>query len=253
MTRSTLLTTILAASTFIAGCSTVPYTNRRQLSLVPEGQEMQLGEQAFAEVKSKSKISTNAQATEMVQRVGNRIAAVSEKPEYRWEFTVIEDDKTMNAFCLPGGKVAVYTGLLPVTKDETGLAVVMSHEVAHALARHGQERMSEDMLVQLGAQAGVATGAIKSQAALQAFGAAYGVGRSLPHGRKQELEADKIGLILMAKAGYNPQEAIGFWQRMSDSSKGGAPPEFLSTHPSDARRINDIKEALPEAMQHYKR
>jgi metalloendopeptidase OMA1, mitochondrial len=130
---------------------------------------------------------------------------------------------------------------------------VMSHEVAHALAHHGRERMSEDMLAQLGAQLGVATGYIKSEAALQAFGAAYGVGRSLPHGRKQELEADKIGLRLMAKAGYNPEAAIGFWERMAGSSKGGgAPPEFLSTHPSDSRRINDIKEELPEAMKEYK-
>jgi predicted Zn-dependent protease len=164
---------------------------------------------------------------------------------------VIDDPKTMNAFCLPGGRVAVYTGILPVTKDENGLAVVMSHEVAHALARHGAERMSQQELVGLGEQAAVQAGVIKSKAGLQMVEMAYGVGVGLPHSRSQESEADHIGLILMAKAGYDPRAAVPFWERMK-ASGGQKPPEFLSTHPSDETRIQKIREELPEALTYYK-
>jgi metalloendopeptidase OMA1, mitochondrial len=238
---------------FVAGCATVPYTNRRKLDLISEGQEMQLGDEAFADVKKKNKVSTDAGANEMVKRVGQRIAAVADKPNYKWEFIVIDDPKTPNAFCLPGGKVAVYTGLLPITKDENGLAVVMSHEVAHALAGHGAERMSEGMLVGLVGAGAAVTGVIKTEQQMQAVQMAYGVGRGLPHGRKQETEADRIGLILMAKAGYDPNGAVGFWERMRDASGGGKPPEWLSTHPSDETRIKNIKnEFVPEAMRYYK-
>lgn len=236
---------------FYAGCATVPYTNRRQFNYVSEGQEDELGAQAYADVKSKNKISNDAQVNAMVKRVGQRIAAAAQKPEYKWEFVVIDDPKTMNAFCLPGGRVAVYTGILPVTANETGLAVVMAHEVAHALARHGAERMSQQQLVGLGEQVAVSAGLIKSAGMLQMVELAYGVGVGLPHGRGQESEADHIGLILMAKAGYDPREAIPFWQRMK-AVGGQKPPEFLSTHPSDDTRIQKIQDELPEALTYYK-
>ncbi len=235
----------------LAGCSTVPYTNRRQFNLVSEGEEDTLGAQAYAEVKSKNKISSDAQANAMVKRIGAAIAAAAEKPEYKWEFVVIDDPKTMNAFCLPGGRVAVYTGILPITQDENGLAVVMSHEVAHALARHGAERMSQQQIVGIGEQVAVQAGVIRTPAGLQMVQMAYGVGVGLPHNRGQESEADHIGLILMAKAGYDPRAAVPFWERMK-SAGGQKPPEFLSTHPSDEARIQKIKEELPEALTYYK-
>lgn len=237
---------------FTAGCATVPYTNRRQFNLISQGEEDQMGAQAYTEVKTKSALSKDATTNAMVTRVGQRIAKVAERPDFKWEFVVIDDPKTLNAFCLPGGRVAVYTGLLPVTKDETGLAVVMAHEVAHALARHGAERMSQQMAVGLGQQLAVGAGLIKTQAGMQVFEMAYGIGVGLPHGRSQEAEADRIGLILMAKAGYDPREAIPFWQRMKAASSGQKPPEFLSTHPSDETRIAKIREELPEALTYYK-
>jgi predicted Zn-dependent protease len=236
----------------LAACATVPYTNRRQLSLISEDEEDQMGAQAYNEVKTKSKISTDAQANEMLRRVGKRVAAAAEKPEFKWEFVLIDEPKTLNAFCLPGGRVAFYTGILPVTKDENGLAVVMSHEVAHALARHGAERMSQQTAVGLAERVAIQAGVIKTQVGLQTVELAYGVGVGLPHNRKQESEADHIGLILMAKAGYDPRGAVTFWERMKGASGGNKPPEFLSTHPSDDTRINKIKEELPEALTYYK-
>lgn len=242
---------LVLSGVLFTGCATVPYTNRRQFNIVSEGEEDQLGAQAYAEVKTKNKISTDAQANAMVKRIGERIATAAEKPDYKWEFIVIDDPKTMNAFCLPGGRVAVYTGILPVTKDEAGLAVVMSHEVAHALARHGAERMSQQQLVGIGEKVAVQAGVIQSQAGLQMVEMAYGVGIGLPHNRGQESEADHIGLILMAKAGYDPREAVPFWERMK-ASGGKKPPEFLSTHPSDDTRISKIQKELPEALTYYK-
>lgn len=239
-----------AALFVLAGCATVPYTNRRQFNIVSSAEEDQLGLQAFQDVKSKSAISKDPTLLAQVTRVGNRIAAVADRPDYKWEFTVIDDPKTVNAFCLPGGKVAVYTGILPVTQDDNGLAVVMSHEVAHALARHGAERMSEQMVAGVLEQAAVVGGVIKTPEALQGVEAVYGIGRALPHGRKQESEADHIGLILMAKAGYDPRHAVPFWQRMAAGNKS-APPEFLSTHPADSTRIKQIQEELPEALSYY--
>jgi metalloendopeptidase OMA1, mitochondrial len=233
---------------FGVGCATVPYTNRKQLSLVSEEQENQLGLQAYADVKAKNKISNDARISEMVTRVGKRVAAAADKPSWDWQFTVIDDPKTMNAFCLPGGRIAVYTGILPVTKDEDGLAVVVAHEVAHALAHHGAERMSDQMAAGLAMNILLAG---KSQEAVRLTEMAYGVTVELPHGRKQESESDHIGLILMAKAGYDPRKAVDFWQRMAASSGGNKPPEFLSTHPSDARRIDEIKAELPEALTYY--
>ena len=174
---------------------------------------------------------------------------------YHWEFNLIEDDKTINAFCMPGGKIAVYTGILPVTQDENGLAVVLGHEVAHALANHGGERMSQMMLAQLGATS--LSVALSSQPALakdlimQAYGVGANVGVLLPYSRRHELEADHIGLILMARGGYDPRTAIPFWQRMNNVG-GERPPEFLSTHPTPEKRIEDIQKEIPEAMKYYK-
>jgi len=243
---------LMAGFTFLIGCATVPYTNRRQFNTFSSQQEDQLGLEAFKDVKAKSKLSTDAETNAMLQRVGKRVAAVAEKPDYQWEFILIDDPKTLNAFCLPGGRVAFYTGILPVTKDENGLAVVMAHEVAHALARHGAERMTQQTLVSGVQQVAVQSGWIQSQAALEMAQMAYGVGVGLPHGRSQEAEADRIGLILMAKAGYDPRGAVDFWQRMKAASGGKKPPEFLSTHPSDDKRIQKIQEELPEALTYYK-
>ncbi len=199
----------------------------------------------------------------MVNRVGQRIAAAANKPEYHWEFAVIQDDDQVNAFALPGGKVAIFTGILKKTKTEAGLATVMAHEIAHALQRHGAERMSRGILeqiAQLGALAGAASGAVNPQLAMGAM-SAYGVGVTLPHSRRQESEADLIGLQLMAKAGYDPREAIGFWERMSGCPlqmigrfcfrSQSAIPEFLSTHPSDVTRIKQIEGWIEDALQFY--
>ena len=176
--------------------------------------------------------------------------------QFEWEFILIEDEKTPNAWCMPGGKVAFYTGILPYTKDDTGVAVVMGHEVAHALAQHGNERMSQGLLVNLGgatlAKALETKPEMTRNLWLGAFGLGTQVGVLLPYSRKHESEADRIGLILMAKAGYDPNQAVAFWERMSQSG-GQAPPEFLSTHPANATRIADLKKHLPEAMTHYRR
>jgi len=208
-----------------------------------------MGLVAYADVKKKNKISRDPETIAMVERVGKRIAAAADKPEYRWEFTVIDDPKTVNAFCLPGGKIAVYTGILPLTKDDTGLAVVLGHEVSHALAHHGAERMSDQSLMTLPLTV-LSEG--RSEEAQLLIQQAFGIGVALPFGRKQESEADHIGLILMAKAGYDPREALGFWERMASEMGGKAPPAFLSDHPSDAKRIEKIREELPEALTYYK-
>jgi predicted Zn-dependent protease len=243
---------------FAHGCTTVPYTNRSQLMLMSESDDLKLGAAAYSQVLKKSSVVHDPQITEVVQRVGKRIAAVADKPDYRWEFTVIDDPKQVNAFCLPGGKVAVYTGIFPIARDEDGLATVIGHEVAHALARHGAERMSQSTVLQAGAL-GVAVAAGASgtaPATQQAIMAAYGlgsqVGVALPFSRSQESEADHIGLILMAKAGYDPAAAIGLWQRMEADAHGKNPPEWLSTHPSPATRQDDLRGWMAEAMRDYK-
>src|SRR5258708_6652699 len=241
------LTFLTLALFVIAGCATAPYTNRHQFIVVSESDEDQMGLQAYQDVLKKSKISTDPVATAMVKRVGERIARAAEKPDYHWEFVLIDDPKTVNAFCLPGGRVAVYTGILPITKDENGLAVVLAHEVAHALARHGAERMSQQVAAGLVESAAVAAGVIRTQAGLQAFELAYGIGGALPFSRKQESEADHIGLILMAKAGYDPRTAVEFWQRMAQIMQGKPPPASLSDHPFDQEPCEKIKEEHPQA------
>jgi predicted Zn-dependent protease len=237
-----------------AGCQTVPMTARKRLLLVPEGTENQMGLTAYQEVLKTEKLSTNESAAAMVKRVGQRIAAVSDRPDFAWEFNVIESD-TQNAFCLPGGKVAVYTGILPICESEAGLAVVMAHEVAHAIARHGGERMT----MQMGTNGVKKAGGYlmrnveeqKQKIVLAAYGVGTEYGVLLPYSRKHELEADHIGILLMARAGYDPSEAPRFWERFAQIKTGTAPIEFLSTHPSDATRSAALRGLLPEAMREY--
>ena len=257
--RQVLGVLVLVVATIAAGCQTVPMSGRRRpMLLTSETSEITMGTQAYTELMAGETPSTNAEAAAMVQRVGERIAAVSGRDDFQWEFRLIAGD-TVNAFCLPGGKVAIYEGILPVCQSEAGLAVVMSHEVAHALARHGGERMNHDAIKNGLAKAGslglskAAPGldAGKKQLISQAYGVASQYGVILPYSRKHESEADAIGLTLMAKAGYDPSEAPHFWERFS-SSTGNDKPEFFSTHPSDARRAAALREQLPEALAAYR-
>ncbi|MBI2422778.1 MAG: M48 family metallopeptidase [Candidatus Hydrogenedentes bacterium] len=254
---------LFALLAVLAGCVTVPITGRQQLAFIPESQLTAMAIDQYGKVLSESKLSTNPDQIAMVTRVGKRLATATENylraqgypnPGFTWEFNVIDDPETVNAWAMPGGKVAVYTGILPICQDDAGLAVVMGHEIAHAIARHGNERMSEGLLVALG---GVALQqALKDKPAqtrdlfLQSYGAVGSVGVMLPHGRQQESEADHIGLILMASAGYDPRASVPFWQRMA--GKGGPrPPEFLSTHPDPENRVNALRAWIPEAMPIY--
>jgi predicted Zn-dependent protease len=231
-------------------CQTVPVTGRKQLILLSPAEENRMGISAYDQILGEEKLSEDPQINAMVRRVGQRIAAVAERPDFAWEFRVIDKD-IANAFALPGGKVAVYTGILKYTQTEAGLAVVMSHEVAHALARHGGERVSRSMIAQLGMTAGEIVLGTSNPAILQGIALAYGVGVELPFSRYQESEADHIGLILMAKAGYDPRQAIPFWQRMASGKTGQEPPQFLSTHPSGETRIRQLQEWMPEALRYY--
>jgi len=239
---------------FLVACQTVQQTGRTQFIIVPDSQELQLGQDAYKETLDKNRLSTRSDWQAQLRRVGQRIAAASEKPEFKWEFNVIQG-KEVNAFALPGGKVAFWEGIMPVAQDDNGIAVIMGHEVAHALARHGAERMSQSMGAEiLGQIISLGIGQVSPgihDEVLQAYGLGATVGVLLPWGRTQESEADRIGLTLMAKAGYDPAAAIAFWERMSKIT-GDKPPEFLSTHPSDATRINQIKEWLPEARSYYR-
>ncbi|HEX2964023.1 MAG TPA: M48 family metallopeptidase [Ignavibacteriales bacterium] len=254
----------LLLAVFSLECSTVPLTGRRQLDLVPASQMLSMSFQQYGEFLKQNKLSTDANATAMVKRVGQRIQHAVEKymadnnlsdqlKGYQWEFNLV-DSKEVNAWCMPGGKVVVYTGILPLTQDESGLAVVLGHEISHAVAKHGDERMSQGLLTQLGGVALQVALQSKPQQTQQLFMAAFGVGAQvgilLPFSRTQESEADHLGLIFMSMAGYDPNTALSFWQRMAAQSKG-APPEFLSDHPSDQSRINKIKDEIPEAMKYY--
>ena len=248
---------------FLVSCATVPLTQRQQLTLIPEVEILSMSFQQYEQIKKESRLSADRESNALLQRVGGRIAAAADAfiTELRlnlvmdWEFILIQEDETVNAWCMPGGKVAVYTGILPYTKDETGLATVIGHEVAHALAQHGNERLSQGLLVQLGgltlAKAMESKPRTTQNLWLQAFGLGAQIGFLLPYSRTHEYEADRIGLILMARAGYNPEEAIAFWERMSTGA-GRKPPEFLSTHPADTNRIAAMKEHLPEAMRYFR-
>jgi predicted Zn-dependent protease len=242
---------------FVAGCITNPETGRRQLLLVPESEMTQLGLNSFNQMKKEVPISKDSKANELVQRVGKRIASVVDLPGAQWEFVVFES-KEANAFCLPGGKIGVYTGILPITKDDAGLAAVMGHEVAHATLQHGRERVSEGM-VQQGVGQVVATSLSSTDPRAQAaastiYGLGAQLGVALPHSRTQESEADWRGLIYMAKAGYDPEASVAFWERFAAFNKqagGGGTPWFLRTHPLDETRIKELKRRMPEAKAQF--
>jgi predicted Zn-dependent protease len=247
-------------------CATVAVTGRRQLSLVPNSELIPMADDQYRQVIAEAKLSTNATQTAMVKRVGERISKAVEEylranggeadlKWYKWEFNLIEED-IVNAWCMPGGKVAFYTGILPVCKDEAGVAVVMGHEVAHAVAHHGRERMSTAVAANFGLSTlGAAMGqnpSLTKDIFLQSVGMGTQLG-VLKFSRQHESEADKMGLIFMAMAGYDPNEAPKFWERMQAMSGGQSPPEFVSTHPSHDRRISDLEAAIPEAMKYYKK
>jgi predicted Zn-dependent protease len=236
------------------------------MNLIPESELVAMSLTSYNDFLKENKISTNKQQVDQVKNVGKNISKAVESylnqnglgnriSGYQWEFNLVEDN-VPNAWCMPGGKVVVYTGILPITKSEAGLAVVMGHEIAHAIARHGNERMSQALLIQTGGLALSAALQEKPQQTQQLFLAAYGIGTevgiSLPYSRSHETEADKLGLIFMAMAGYNPSEAVEFWKRMQGAG-GQKPPEFLSTHPSDQTRIDNLQKFLPEAMKYYKK
>ncbi len=261
--RCPSLLVALVAALFAGACYSVPGTGRSQFRVVPLGTEMSLGAQAYDETLAESKPVTTGADAQMVARVGERIAAAAKRlypdpsVEFDWQIVLLNEPQTVNAWCLPGGKMAVYTGLLPITQDEASLAVVVGHEVAHAVARHGGERMSQDMvfsavLTGTSMSLGDMAPAEKDQI-MQALSGAGELGVMLPFSRAHETEADELGLFLAADAGYDPQAAIGLWQRMAAASKGQAPPEFLSTHPSDATRIEKLQALMPHAMEYYQR
>lgn len=252
----------------VVACSTNAITGRKQLSLVSEAEVQNMAKTEYRQFLSTNNVVSSGQSrdAEMVKRVGSRIATAitsyykgkglsSELEGYQWEYNLV-NNKSVNAWCMPGGKIVVYTGLLPITQNEAALAVVIGHEVAHAVARHGNERMSEGLLQQLGGAALSIALANKPEQTqglfMQAYGIGSAVGVTLPHSRNQEYEADKLGLIYAALAGYNPREAIALWQRMEAQSNGQKPPEFLSTHPAEGNRIARLQQQMPEALKYYK-
>jgi len=246
--------TVLPLLFVLASCATAP-SGRSQLILISPEQESQLGADAFQEVLSKEEVTHDPELQGVVDRIGWRIARAANLTDANWKFVVIDDAETVNAFALPGGKVGIYTGMFPVARTEGGLAAVMSHEVAHVMARHGAERLSQGLLAQLGAvaiQAGMSgsdPGVVRG--VMTAYGLGATVGVLLPYSRLQESEADRIGVILMAKAGYDPKEAVYVWERMARED-GRRPPEFLSTHPDPESRIRDLKALMPNALRHYR-
>lgn len=256
--------TILAIVAFVVGCSKIPISGRRQVNLVPESQMIGMSQQAYTDFLSASAMveSTDRDA-EMVHNVGMKIAAAVEEylakhgqskrvEGFEWEFNLV-DDPTVNAWCMPGGKVVFYTGILPVCQDEKGLAVVMGHEIAHAVARHGNERMSQQLAIQAGGATLAAMLSEKPAAAQNLFLTSYGIGSqlgSLSFSRQHESESDQLGLVFMAMAGFNPEEAPLFWERMA-ANGGEQPPEFMSTHPNHDTRISDLNAFMPEAMKYY--
>jgi len=255
---------LFVAAMFISSCSTVPLTGRKQVNLLPESEMIAMGFSNYSEFKKEAALSGSASKQQMVRTVGANITDAvniyfqqnnlsSRLAGYEWEFNLFTDD-TPNAWAMPGGKVAIYEGLLPYTRDAAGLAVVIGHEIAHIVARHGNERMSHQLVVQLGGVALNEAISDKPEQTRSIFNTVYGLGAQfggiLPYSREHEKEADKLGLMFMAMAGYNPAAAIEFWERMA-SSGGNKPPEFLSTHPSDATRISELKNFLPEAQKYY--
>ena len=263
---STFIFAFTLLSFLFVSCSSVPITGRKQLNIIPESEMLSMSFNQYTQFLQEHRESTNAQQNALVKRVGSNIAAAVEQylrqngktdevKNYQWEYHLVEDSQ-VNAWCMPGGKIVVYTGILPVTKDENGLAVVLGHEIAHAVAHHGNERMSQALIAQLGGIALSEALKSKPQETQQLWLSVYGVGAEvgvlLPYSRTQESEADHLGLIFMAMAGYDPHGALDFWERMQAQSQG-SPPVFLSDHPANQTRINDIKAELPEAMKYYKK
>ncbi len=260
---------LLVLVIILAQCNSVPLSGRSQLSLVSNDQIFPMSFDQYEKVKRENRIIEGTDQSQMIKRVGMRIQRATEQyfqdqsqgdylADYQWEFNLIEDDDLVNAWCMPGGKVAFYTGIMPICKDETGVAVVMGHEIAHAIANHGSERMSQQYAASTGLSiaskllTGKSEATISSKLIMQAAGAGTSLG-ILAFSRKHESEADKLGLYFMAMAGYNPQEAPKFWERMSFNSSGKAPPEFMSTHPSHDTRISDLNANMPKAMQYYQK
>ena len=243
---------ILLSGLVISGCATTPVSKRSALILIPKAQEISLGIQSYKQILKKEKESENKQLNQIIRRVGQRIASVSDMPNLKWEIKLIESDQK-NAFALPGGKIAIYTGILSVAKNEAGLATVMSHEIAHVIARHGAQRMTQQMLLQ-GAMIGAGL-SMKNRTqrniVLSALGVGVLYGFTLPFSRLHESEADQIGLIYMAKAGYDPNEAINFWQRFSQIKGGKGRPEWASTHPADVTRMQGLRSYLSRAKYEY--
>lgn len=262
-----LITLLFTLSFYVFySCSSVPLTGRRQLSLIPNSEIMAMSFSQYDEFLKENKLSTNRQQTDLVKKVGSKISGAVEEyfrqngmsnqlKGFNWEFNLVADD-TPNAWCMPGGKVVFYEGILPITQSEAGIAVVMGHEIAHAVAKHGNERMTQQLATQMGGIALDIALSNKPEQTRAIFQTAYGVtaqvGVLLPYSRTHEAEADKLGLIFMAMAGYNPNEAVSFWQRMEGISSGNNTPAFLSTHPSNKKRIENIQKQLPEAMKYYK-
>lgn len=247
----------------IAGCSGVPVTGRSRVALMNESELASLSASEYKTLVNKAKLSDSPTANAMLERVSKRLSVATESlakthgfskalEGYQWEFKLIDDPKTVNAFCMPGGKVVVYTGILPIAQDDAGLAVILGHEIAHAIAQHGNERMSQKALVNMGGLVLDTTLKTSPEETRQLFGGVYGLGTTLgvllPYSRTHETEADRIGLLIMKEAGYDPKAAIAFWQRMSAQSGGKSGPEFLSTHPSDDTRIADIKALIEKGL-----
>lgn len=258
---ATTLTLIL----LISACKTVPISGRKQINLLPESMLVEMGLTSYGEFISQNKISANQVQSAMIRNVGERITSAVEQymrdngladriKYFQWEYNLIEDD-TPNAWVMPGGKVVFYTGILPFTQTDGGVAVVMGHEIAHVVARHGNERMSQALLVQTGGLALAVALDEKPEETKNMFLMAYGVGSTLgvilPYSRAHEREADRLGMIFMAMAGYHPNEAVEFWKRLDQASGGASVPEFLSTHPTSSSRIRDLEKYIPEAMKYY--
>jgi predicted Zn-dependent protease len=268
MMKSKILIFSLMVMMLVIACTRNMITGRNQLSLVSENQMQEMAKTEYKTFLSQNKVANPSQSkdAEMVKRVGSRIAnAVTQYYKsknlseaidgYNWEYNLINSNEA-NAWCMPGGKIVVYSGLLPITQNEAGLAVVVGHEVAHAIARHGSERMSQGLVQQLGGVALNVALSSKPQQTQAIYNNLYGIGSQvgflLPHSRNQELEADKFGLQFAAMAGYNPREAIPLWERMQANSGGNKPPEFLSTHPAEGTRIARLNKEMPNALKYYK-
>lgn len=251
----------------MVGCKTNPFTGEKNLNFIPNSQIFPAAFQQYNQVLTESKVVTGTPEARMITKVGNKIATAAERylnangyqgylNDYSWEYNLLKDDQ-VNAWAMPGGKIAFYTGILPIARDEAGIAAIMAHEVAHALADHGAQRMSAAQLQQVGGAVGSIALSGKSQETQQIFAQAYGLGSQLgvmlPFSRGHETEADRIGLTLMAIAGYDPMEAADLWRRMQAQENGQSPPEFLSTHPSSERRISNIEKWAPGAKAEAKK